>query len=376
MPGSEKDPLRELLKRELDAFSTDSTGADANISPGRIEMLNNLAKLVETRDSLQPRPRNWWPPLILAGTLIIVSVLLFGRVRETDIELEISVAQLDFELEKSEVLSSAANLSMLGVSGIKNVRLPQSDLEESISSSNGQVTVLSLAALTLGTRRGNVTLAPLVLPAHARVRLNRSEVANQYNLSTNVANLRFEAAAYGPVTIRIPGSPEGAFDFATPRQIVMQGGTDEVSLDLTFPSLPQSVLSSQLEVRDMGFARVDQFLGPDQTLVKHLSTILSGTLFFESLNGQPFTLRPGEQLNFEHSQGEIRALELGANYINLKYHGRVAGMTAGTGEGRRSIMPTYLEWLKARHGLSLLWATSLYLFGLAAAALRWFGVKV
>jgi hypothetical protein len=38
-------------------------------------------------------------------------------------------------------------------------------------------------------------------------------------------------------------------------------------------------------------------------------------------------------------------------------------------------MPTYLEWLKARHGLSLFWGTSLYLFGLAAAALRWFGVN-
>jgi hypothetical protein len=34
-------------------------------------------------------------------------------------------------------------------------------------------------------------------------------------------------------------------------------------------------------------------------------------------------------------------------------------------------MPTWLEWLRARHGLSLLWGTALYLFGLAVGVLRW-----
>jgi hypothetical protein len=188
-------------------------------------------------------------------------------------------------------------------------------------------------------------------------------------------NLKFEAAVYGAVTISLPGSPKKAFDFATPKQIVMQGGSQEVNLDLTFPSLPQSALSPQLEVREIGFTRIDQFLEPNQTLVKHLSTILSGTLFLESLNGQAFALRPGEELTFEHSQGEIRSLVFAAHHIDLKYRGKVTGMTAGTGDERRSIMPTYLEWLKARHSLSLFWATSLYLFGLATAALRWFGVR-
>ena len=46
-------------------------------------------------------------------------------------------------------------------------------------------------------------------------------------------------------------------------------------------------------------------------------------------------------------------------------------MTSGSGDTRRSLMPTYLEWLQARHGLSLLWGTTLYVFGLVVAALRW-----
>src|SRR6266567_7554225 len=378
MPGSEKDPLRELLKRELDALAAEVAGTESSVSPNRIEMLNGLAKLIETRDSLRSKPRNWWPALVLAGTLVIVSVLLFVRVRETEIELDISVAQLSFALANAQVLSSAADLSTLGISGLRDAELPksQSPSGNEIASTHPLGPVLFLTTSAEGEHRGNVTLAPLVLPSDARVRLACSDVANQYRLSANTMNLKFEAAVYGAVTIGLSGSPSHVFEFATPKQIVMRGGSEEVNLDLTFPSLPQSALSPQLEVREIDFMRIDQFLEPNQTLVKHLSTILSGTLFLESLNGQKFSLRPGEELTFEHSQGEIRSLVMAAHHIELKYRGRVSGMTAGTGEGRRSIMPTYLEWLKARHSLSLFWATSLYLFGLATAALRWFGVRV
>jgi hypothetical protein len=55
---------------------------------------------------------------------------------------------------------------------------------------------------------------------------------------------------------------------------------------------------------------------------------------------------------------------------------RQLGMTTGSGEGRRTLMPTYLEWMRARHGVSLLWGTTLYLFGLIAGALRWWGVRL
>jgi hypothetical protein len=51
-------------------------------------------------------------------------------------------------------------------------------------------------------------------------------------------------------------------------------------------------------------------------------------------------------------------------------------MTTGAGEGHRSLMPTRLEWLQARHGLSLLWASSLYLMGIIGVVLHWWGIKL
>ena len=51
-------------------------------------------------------------------------------------------------------------------------------------------------------------------------------------------------------------------------------------------------------------------------------------------------------------------------------------MRSGWGENPSSLMPTWLEWIRARHGLSLLWATTLYLFGVITAILRWWRISL
>jgi hypothetical protein len=371
-----RDPLRELLDREIDAFTAEAARDAGNLSAQRIEGLGHLARLIEIRNSLRQKPRNWWAALVLMGTLAVVSLLLFARIPETDIELEVSLAESSFALAKDQVLTSAMELSALGVSGLRGVQLPRSrgesrEVSQTLDDSNPAI---SLTRSSIGKRHGTVTLAPLLLAAGTRVTLHYSELPNQCQLSTNAAGLALQATVDGPVTVGPSGSPAREMDFTSPRPVLLEGGSEETELDLTFSSMPQSPFSPQLQVQDLSFARIDQFLGPDRTLVKRLSTILSGTLYLESLNGQERRLRPGEELRFERSQGEIRTLELADHHIGLKFHGRVRGMTTGAGEGHRSLMPTYLEWLWARHGLSLLWATSLYIFGLIASALRWWGV--
>lgn len=76
-------------------------------------------------------------------------------------------------------------------------------------------------------------------------------------------------------------------------------------------------------------------------------------LYFQSLNGKERSLRPGEKIRFEQVRGEIRTLRLDDNQIALKFHGHVQGMSTGSPENRSSLMPTCLEWLSARHSLSL-----------------------
>jgi hypothetical protein len=81
-------------------------------------------------------------------------------------------------------------------------------------------------------------------------------------------------------------------------------------------------------------------------------------------------------IQFKESLGEMRTLQMQNGKIVLKFHGLVRGMHTGTGDSKWSLMPTYLDWLQARHALTLLWGTTLYFFGLVLGALRWWGVRL
>ena len=111
----------------------------------------------------------------------------------------------------------------------------------------------------------------------------------------------------------------------------------------------------------------------DQTVVRQLSTLLTGDLYLEALNGQQYELRPREALRFDSSRGVIRSIGREQDAISLHYQGIVKGMKTGGATNSRSLMPSLLDWIRAQHGLSLLWGTTLYLFGLVLSMLRWWG---
>jgi hypothetical protein len=169
--------------------------------------------------------------------------------------------------------------------------------------------------------------------------------------------------------------PAQQLNFFTPTAILLKAGADEVDIDIELPDGFEGGFAPSLSIRDLNLFRIDEYTTSHQTLVRRLSTVMSGTLYFESLNGREHRLRPAEMLHFEDAYGEIRTLRSHDDHFTLKFHGYVRGMRSGSSESGRSLMPTYLEWLKARHGLSLFWGTTLYLFGMIVGVLRWWGVK-
>jgi hypothetical protein len=363
-----RDPLNELIRRELDSAVQRAVQTGDGIGTAEFESLQRLAKTIELRNLLYARPRSWWPPAILACTLAAISFVLFARVQETEIELDLSLSDLTFSIARDEALTSTAKLLALGVSGARIGQLPDGSAAASDA--------VSLASKSAGGHQGTVTLAPLLLRSGSRINVRQSEASRQFQLLLKSEGMPVHAAIEGPVILAIPGSPARMVNFPIPKPVLLQGGRDDFALNLTFATPIHSPFSPQLEVRDLSLFRIDQFVDPGSTIVRRISTVLSGVLYFESLNGQERRLRSGEDLYFSQSRGEIRALELADDHIGLKFHGRVKGMIVGAGEGRRSVMPTYLDWLRARHGLTLLWGASLYAYGLAAAALRWWGIRI
>lgn len=337
------DELRDVLQRKVREAARDAAAHDGAVPSEQLDALNRLARLVEVRDRTVPSPSaRWRIAAILGATLLIVSLLLFLRVRETQVEIQAVVSEAGFELERPQVVTGTMSLKELGASGLRGEK------------------ALRVTAVDAGT----ITLDPLNLPAGVEVRIDAERAPSRFRLLLRRANTVLRATAHGSVQIDTHTET-----FAMPRALPIETDPGEVTLDLH--PVKDAAFSPQLFVRKLALSRVEEFHAPEGTTAQAVSTIAGGTIYFESLNGQPRPLRPRELLRFDEIRGVIRTLELEDGGIALAFRGDVRGMSSGWSDDPVNLMPTWLEWLKARHGLSLLWGTTLYLFGLAAAILRW-----
>jgi hypothetical protein len=372
--AAERNLLRELLHARAKALQDEAVRTSGSIPAEQLEDLQRLSSLVEISDAAQPPPaRSHWPLItVFASTLLIASILLFTGPRSTEIELDLEVSQMGFVLPARQALSQYMRLSTLEVSGLSRIQIPRASGSDSMTLVSGRDFDSSVALSTAAGDKlpGQISLPALILPAQTRVSLEKTDVAEQYRLSLQGKGLDLKADVDGAMQVRLTGGSERQLSFLSPKPVIFEP-QPQVDLDLTPLALPQKLSPIPLSVQDLSLLRIEDRRGLDRLPVRRVSTILSGTVYFEELNGQQLKLRPGEVIQLDGSTGEIDSLELKDNNIALQFHGRVRGISAGSSEVRRSLMPTWLEWLKARQGLTLLWGTAIYLFGLVAGVLRW-----
>ena len=378
--AQDRKQLGELLRAQAKALHDEAIRSGGQVSHEQLESLRRLSNLAEICHAALPAPhRSRWPLFaVFASTLLTASILLFARRDSAEIELDLWVDQVGFALPARQVLSDPLRLSALGVSGLNKIQLPRARSSDARTLSSGQhfESGIALAVAAENQLQGEVSLPNFILPAQTRVWLKKTEPPRQYRLTLQGTGLDLRADVNGPVRVGLTGGAEQQLTFLSPKPVIFepQAQPQPVNLDLTFPALPQKISPMPLTIEDLSLLRIEDRKGPEGTPVRHVSTILSGSIYFEELNGQELKLRAGEAIRLEHSRGEIRLMELMDDHIVLQFHGRVHGMMAGSSEIGRSLMPTWLEWLKARRGLYLLWGTAIYLFGLGAGVLRWLRV--
>lgn len=375
IPENVADQLRKRLAEQVNAVSEEVVRSGDPVAPEQIETLTSLSRLVDLHQSVRTTPIR--KRLLLVGavtvaTLAIASLLLFVHMTDTELEGDFALSEISFVLPAEQVLTDAMDLSILGVSGLKEIKLPRAAERVSQTlSSEGPQSAVRLSVAANGKRQGAITLAPIKLPGKTHVWVSSTGSPRQYRMSLKGTNAELNADVNGPVEVAFSSGGSAQLDFETPDVAVMQSGENEVDLDLTFPEASKNNLSSKLAATDISFFQVKEFRDPAGTLSRPVSTILSGTLNFEALNGLERKIRPGEMIHFEQSQLEIRTCRLKEDHIEIRFHGLVRGMTVGWGENRRSLMPTLFEWIQAQHSVFLLWFTALYLFSVLAGALRW-----
>jgi len=373
----ESQKLQKLLYRKVKMVSNEVLKTNGRLSDSQLSTLENLFRLTEITNATQPPPRKWLVLAIIIFTLSVVSLLVFVRMPETDIELDLTLSGISFVLPKQQELVDAMTISELGISGLEKIVIPRArgSSEKTISSDNGFAGI-KLSHVIAGSQSGSITLAPLVLKSDSQIWLRRTEVAKQFRLSLKNSEMNLKAFVNGAVRVGLWNAQSKQFDFQRPRSFIFQPkSSNPVNLDLIFHNGNRRMFSSQLSIKKLHLFRIENFSANEiARYPRQVSTILSGKLYLESLNGKELKIRPHETIRFEESFGMIRRLVLENDQIHLNFRGRVRGMKAGVGAGSRSLMPTILEWLRARHSISLLWGTTFYLFGIFILFLRWWKI--
>lgn len=376
-PPSPTAELRRLLVQRARTLGREAIRNRGEVPRGQIEALDRLARLAEIGATAEPPAgRERWPViLVLMTTLSVLSLLLFGRVPKTEIEIDAIVSEVDMRVSATQVLTRLTLPSSLSLTELSSLTLPlgtASRLGPTADALRG-ATALSLAAE--GEGAGSLTLEPLVAPAGTRVGVGVDAFASRYRLALLDQPATLGIGLHGALMLRLPDAAPRRVDFPDPRSIEVRTNPERTVVELDLPARQRALFVSNLVVNRLDLSRIDELVTPERTLLRRSSTIRSGAIYLESLGGRKRELRAAEQLRFGAVDGEVRELVLADDGIALRFHGHVREMTIGYGDSNRSLMPTYLEWLKAQHGLALLWGTTLYLFGLIAGAMRWWGMR-
>jgi hypothetical protein len=370
------DLLRGFLYRKAKALSDEALETDGQVPSEKIKALERLVRVKRIRDTTKTpsRWRRWRAGLALLITLAIVSVLLYVRVPRTEIEVNLTLTELTFVLSKQVMLVDTMVLSALGVSELREIQLPRpsgstGQVTQSFRSSEDNGYAVRISAITSEESEGTITLTSLVMPAGTRVWLCRTNVPLQYCMSIEAPaeeELNLQVSVKGKVRAVVSRKPVKELKYLSPKTIRMKAASNQVNLDLTLHSESEAAFKSQIYAKDLSFIGNDPL-----TETMDMSALLSGTLYLADLNYKEYMLRTGERLHFEQSEGMIRALRLGNDNITVEFNGKVCGMTTGWEDKPKTLMPAWLERLRAHNSLVLLWVSTAYLFTLAIKVLKW-----
>jgi hypothetical protein len=366
MTSENPDNLGQLLAKQLSDAEAEAMRNGGAIPESALSDVARLAQFVEIRDKLKspPRRQRWPVAVVFALTLLLASILFFTRVHETGIDLQVVLSEVELGFSADRPWTDAMQLSSLGVSGLNDVigppgvdALPRRSLKLIVAASQ---------------RPGQLTLAPIFLPAKSRVWLRTSEIPGSCRMSIQAQDVQFRADVLGQIDI---AGIRAVQTFRSPQGFLLNSGSREAELEFVFLKKEQNPFVQHLPLQTISMFSVEQFSDADRMLARKVSSVISGVLYFESLAGRERKLRQGETLEIEPANGVLERIVVTDGKIVLEFHGIVNGIKTGD-DGRTDLMPTCLEWLQARHGLSLMWGTSIYLLGLVMGVLRWAGARV
>jgi hypothetical protein len=366
-PVASLDALRAQLVAQVNELVNAARANGGQVPAESLANAQRLAQLTQLQRELTPSRRGsrWIVAALFAATLVVASVLL-ASVRETEVELDLTVSELRFTLDSPQQITELQQLASLGASGLAGIALPGTDI-----ASRTPATGVRLAAAPSGAAAGTISLAPIAAPARSEVSLRIGDAPGEVRVSIKGLDAALRADVSGTIGVALPRRPKQVLDAATPQAIWLTPGPADLDLDLAPLNAAAAVFAPEITITDLALMRIDEVSQGGRTTVRRVSTVQGGSVYFDELGGRELRLRAHEALRFTRARGEIRSLRASGGQLAINFHGRVSGMTSGPLEHPRDLMPRWLDWLRANQPLSLLWSATAFLFGLLTAIWQW-----
>lgn len=364
---------RARTGRLLDRIRAESERAEQEIleaEPPKAEVLERWVILRDFEDRLRrsaPRPvAASWTAFVL-GTVAFVALLQWMRCNQTEFSARLVVSAVDIEAANDGDIEFPRKPSSVTATGFESLEIP--------SSSGVLVAVAGTQGAPLELRMLPDSAAKLTLkPIHAvdGTTLGMSFVGpGAVALRVGSTITDFQASLLHKVELRTP-EERTEFDYSDSVAVVGRLSREFV-IDVMAESWDRCVVCTPIRVRATRFVEERRDSGLDA--VRELSAIRGGKVYFPAV-GAERELRKGEALQLSFPQKAIAELvslsaQADEELFDLELHGVADVVKVGSMSNPVDLRPTWLEWLRSRHGPALVWASCAWIFGAIAIARKW-----
>lgn len=359
--------LKSLVRRQFARLSAEAI-ASGEISDEALDRLKTLSEIDAALPAPAAKPVRRWPVILLClGLFLVPGLMISLKVPHIEIQLRVLVTELAWVQRQPGQIVDRVSLDRLSVSSFDEIRLPQTQ-----NASARQLTEPPGTFRIPPDSAGRISFGPVQAEAETRVWLSTTDDAPVVGLSLLGADTLVTANMSGMVSIDAGGQNPTEMDFGRVRPVQISA-TEPRPLDLSFhfDRGPDITFPSHIMIGSLSLQRLETVVIDGKRTPRQASSIVEGEIFDETMHGKRHELRLGEWLEFDGVDGEIRSMQMTTNGIRLNYHGRVSGLSIGSRENRRSLMPSWLEWFGERHSVQLLWGAFLWILTTLFGVIKW-----
>jgi hypothetical protein len=384
MPSSagDWDMLRQKAARQRDALLSKAVSMDGRLEASDLRDLVDLTSLLESRTGKSSRSGP--SKIVLAIVFVAIGAtmtLLLSKLPRTSVEMDVRASSLNFSTRSERTLAEGVTPTALSVSGLESVFIPSqgADPRRHIATSAVQLWQPAPAKQD-GPLRRAITLDLPRVASGTTLRIEREDDSGEYQLSACVEREPIAVAVADGVRLSIPGHTDLDLHGADRRRVLLlpaaRNGGDAcargTAIGMRFALDPSDAvqLAPDLELDRLSFLRRAVSRSGADGSRQLVSSIISGTIYLTDLGGRSRPLRRNERLLLDDFQGVAPSIRIEATAVAVLAEGRVKGITSGPRENARSLMPSILEWWTTRESLFLVWTTTVSLFGVLLALLK------